>query len=133
MTIAVKSDSGGQSGSVQVNGTDSAFFRAGQAYPRSSSVADTATITLDPSTQGQVIRITTTAARTFGAPTNIVQDAMYTVILTTGGFTPSWNTAFKWPLGEQPSGLEAATYVFSFIGGAGNTLIPTGPGYKTGA
>lgn len=132
MTVSVKSDAGGTSASFQINGSDSFFLKLGQAYCKSSNPSDSATITWDPTTHGQILRITTTAARTFGAPTNITQDAMYLLVLTTGGFSPSWNVAYKWPSGEAPSGLENATYVFSFIGGAGNTLIPTGPGYKTG-
>lgn len=79
---------------------------------------------------GQIVEVTTAAARTFDAPTNVKKNVFYMLILTTGGHTPSWNAAYKWPV--VPSGLEAGTYIFTFVGGAGNSLIPTGPGYKTG-
>jgi hypothetical protein len=133
MTVTVKSDVGGTVGSIQVNGTDSAMFQAGQSYPKSGILTDAATVTWAPATQGQIVTLTTTAARTMGAPTTIIENAMYMLILKTGGFTPSWHTSYKWASGEAPSGLENATYVFSFIGGASNLMIPTGPGFKTGA
>ncbi|QEL64795.1 hypothetical protein OTERR_13190 [Oryzomicrobium terrae] len=107
-------------------------FKA-QQVPYAGALTDGATIAWDGDANGQVVSVTTAAARTFGAPTNIKQNALYVLILTTGGFTPSWNTAFKWPSGGAPSPLVSGVYVFTFVGGASNTLIPTGPGYLTGA
>lgn len=103
-----------------------------QQTPKNGTLTDAATIAWDGDTNGQVVSVTLTAARTMGAPTNIVQNAGYQLLLTSGGFTPAWNAAFKWPAGGIPTALVAGTYCFTFVGGAGNTLIPTGPGYLTG-
>lgn len=133
MTISLKSDAGGVTATLQVNGVDTAQFRQKQSYMISGTLTDGATVTWDCATTGQVAYLTTTAARTIAAPSNVVQGAAYILLLTTGGFTPAWNIAFKWPSGGTPSGLVSATYVFTFIGGATNTMIPLGPGYQTGA
>jgi hypothetical protein len=102
-----------------------------QQTPMNGTLTDAATVAWDGDTNGQVVKLTLTAARTMGAPTHITENNIYVLRLTTGGFTPSWNAAFKWS--TVPSGLENAVYVGSFIGGAGNTLIPMGDLYKTGA
>lgn len=113
--------------------TDQSKSFSAQQVPFSGGLTDAATIAWDGDTNGQVVSVTTSVARTFGAPTNIKQNALYVLVLSTGGFTPSWNTAFKWPSGGVPSALSSGVYVFTFVGGASNTLIPTGPGYLTGA
>lgn len=104
-----------------------------QQVPSSGTLTDAASVAWDGDSSGQVVTLTTSASRTFAAPTNIKRNGLYVLILTTGGYTPSWNSAFKWPSGGTPTSLDAGVYVFTFIGGAGNTLIPTGPGYLTGA
>lgn len=101
--------------------------------PSNGTLTDAATIDWNGTTNGQVVEVTTAAARTFGAPTNIQAKALYLLELNSNGFTPAWNAAYKWSAGGAPSSLSAGKYVFTFIGGAGNTLIPTGPGYLTGA
>lgn len=111
--------------------TDVAQTFTAQQTPMKGSLTDGATIDWDANDKGQSVKVTTAAARTFNAPTNIIEDNLYVLRLTTGGFTPAWNAAYKW--GTAPSSLESATYVFTFIGGPTSTLIPTGPGYKTGA
>jgi hypothetical protein len=102
-----------------------------QQTPSNGTLTDATTVAWDGDTNGQVVKLTLTAARTMGAPTHITENNIYVLRLTTGGFTPSWNSAFKWS--TVPSALENAVYVGSFIGGAGNTLIPMGDLYKTGA
>jgi hypothetical protein len=119
----VKADS-----AVQVNTAQT--FTA-QQTPMNGTLTDGSTVDWNGNTNGQVVKLTTAAARTFSAPTHIIENNLYVLRLTTGGFTPSWNAAYKWA--TVPSGLESATYTLSFIGGAGNTLIPMGSPYKTGA
>lgn len=102
-----------------------------QQTPMKGALTDGSTVDWNGNTNGQSVKLTTAAARTFNAPTNIIEDNLYVLRLTTGGFTPSWNAAYKWA--TVPSGLESATYTLSFIGGASNTLIPMGSPYKTGA
>lgn len=102
-----------------------------QQTPFKGALTDGSTVDWNGNTNGQSVKLTTAAARTFNAPTNIIEDNLYVLRLTTGGFTPSWNAAYKWS--TVPSGLESATYTLSFIGGASNTLIPMGSPFKTGA
>lgn len=102
-----------------------------QQTPMKGALTDGSTVDWNGNTNGQSVKLTTAAARTFNAPTNIIEDALYVLRLTTGGFTPSWNAAYKWDI--VPSGLVNATYTISFIGGPSNTLIPMGSPYKTGA
>ena len=129
----MKSDAGGTQASVQINGTDAVIFKAGQSIPKSGVLTEATTVAWDISTLGQVVSLATTGIKTIGAPSNVVQNAMYMLILDTGGHTPLWNTVFKWVAGEAPSGLADATYIFTFVGGAGGIMIATGPGFKTGA
>lgn len=103
-----------------------------QQTPMRGTLTDGANVDWNGDSHGQSVKLTTAASRTFNAPTNINEDALYVLRLTTGGYTPSWNAAYKWPSGGTPSSLSSGTYVFTFIGGSGNTLIPTGPGYLTG-
>lgn len=103
--------------------------------PKNGALVDAATIDWDcgSSGNGQVVEVTLTAARTFGAPTNVKPNAQYLLIINTGGFTPAWNAAYKWPTGGAPSGLANGKFTIPFIGGAGNTLIPLASGYMSGA
>jgi hypothetical protein len=96
-----------------------------QQTPMNGALTDAASITWDGDTNGQVVSVTTAAARTFAAPTNINQNAMYKLIITSGNFTPSWNAAYKWPSGTAPSSLTGVC-ILTFIGGAGNTLLSDG-------
>jgi hypothetical protein len=99
-----------------------------QQVPFSGTLTDGATVNWNADTNGQVVTITTAASRTFAAPTNITQNALYVLIITTGGFSPSWNSAYKWASGTAPSGLTGVC-IFTFVGGASNTLLSTG--YQT--
>lgn len=103
-----------------------------QQTAKFGSLTDASSITWDGDANGQIVAVTTAAARTFVAPANIIEHNLYLLSLTTGGFTPAWNTAYKWQAGSIPTSLVSGTYIFTFVGGAGNTLIPTGPGYLTG-
>lgn len=96
-----------------------------QQTPKNGTLTDGATVNWDADSNGQVVSVTTAASRTFAAPTNIVQNAMYVLVLTSGGFSPSWNAAYKWPSGSPPSGLTGVC-IFTFIGGASNTLLSNG-------
>ncbi len=123
---------------VQAYDADTAKLDVAQAWAavqtaKDGTLPDAASIVWDGDANGQVVACTLTAARTFAAPTNIRKSAQYILRLTTGGFTPLWNLAYKWPADGAPSSLESGTYIFHFLGGAGNTLEPTGPGYLNGA
>lgn len=96
-----------------------------QQTPMNGALTDGATINWNADSDGQIVSVTTAAARTFAAPTNIVQNALYILVITTGGFTPSWNAAFKWAGATAPSGLTGVC-IFTFIGGASSTLLSTG-------
>lgn len=117
---------------VKITGTKRAF--TAQQTPFGQSLTDSASgIDWNGDTHGCVVDVTLgDAGRVFNAPTNIVQRQPYILLLTTGGYTPAWNAAYRWASGATPSGLVNGTYSFSFQGGANNTLIPTGPGYLTG-
>ncbi|MBI3444568.1 MAG: hypothetical protein HY055_04250 [Magnetospirillum sp.] len=67
------------------------------------ALTDAATVTI--AITAQVWTLTTTAARTMGAPTGGTAGTAYLLVLNTGGFTPSWNTAFDWGTAGPPSGL----------------------------
>lgn len=123
---------------VQAYDADTAKLDVAQTWTavqtaKSGVLTDAANIVWDGDVNGQVVECTLTAARTFAAPTNIRKNSAYMLRLTTGGFTPAWSTAYKWPAGGTPTALEAGVYIYHFLGGAGNTLEPTGPGYKNGA
>lgn len=117
---------------IKVKGTKRTFTT--QQTPFGGSLTDSvAGIDWDGDTHGVVADVTLGGpGRVFNAPTNIEVGQPYILLLTTGGYTPAWNTAFRWASGATPAGLVSGTYTFSFQGGAGNTLIPTGPGYLTG-
>ncbi|CUW38797.1 protein of unknown function [Magnetospirillum sp. XM-1] len=83
-----------------------------QQTPLKAALTDQATVAWDCSA-AQVATLTTTASRTIGAPTNGVNGTSYRLVLTTGGYTPSWNAAFKFPGGTVPSSLTG-TCVFDF-------------------
>jgi hypothetical protein len=105
-------------------GTQETF--TAQQVPLSGTLTDAASIAWDGTANGQVVSCTLTAARAFAAPTNILAGAMYKLILTTAGFTPSWASAgFKFPNGTVPTNLSGVC-VFNFVGGASNILYCEG-------
>lgn len=98
-----------------------------QQAPIKGTLTDGATINWDADVNGQVVRVTLGGNRTMAAPTNIIQDAMYVIRVqqdATGGRTLAWDSAFKWPVAVAPTLTPEAggVDIFSFIGGAGNTL-----------
>ena len=105
------------------------------AYGNSNAVSTSSTFTYNPVTHGQVALITFTNAITvtMGAPTGIVEGAMFKLIFKDGDAlsrTYVWNTAFKFPSATSPvtlgNGNDGAYTIITFIGGAGNTLIYDG-------
>jgi hypothetical protein len=111
---------------------------SGQARPfylNTATVTTTSSYNFNAATSGQVVLITVTNAITvtFGAPTNVIEGAMYKFILKAGDTsarTYAWNAAFKFPAATAPltSGTttSGAYDVITFLGGASNTLIYDG-------
>lgn len=98
-----------------------------------ASVSTTSTYTFDGADQVREITLTNAITVTFGAPTGIVQHAMYKFILKAGDTsarTFAWNAAYKFPAAVSPLASGTVTSgafdVISFIGGASNTLIYQG-------
>ena len=83
-----------------------------QQTPLKAALTDAATVAWDCSA-AQVATLTLTAARAMGAPTNQVAGTSYRLVLTSAGFTPSWNAVFKFPGGTVPSSLTG-TCIFDF-------------------
>jgi hypothetical protein len=124
-TLGLAIGSNVQAYDVDTAKTDVEQTFTAQQTPMNGTLTDGATVDWNGDTNGQVVSLTTAAARTFNAPTNINQNALYVLVLTTGGFTPIWNSAYKWPDGTAPTGLTGVC-IFTFIGGAGNTLLSNG-------
>jgi hypothetical protein len=76
-----------------------------------TTLTDAATIAWDAA-QNQVTKVTLDGNRTFGAPTNQVDGAVYVLTIiqdaTTGGRTASFNAVFKFAGGSAPT-LSTAT------------------------
>lgn len=104
-----------------VKGTEREY--TAQQTPKKGTLTDGATVNWDGDSNGQVVYLTTAAARTMAAPTNINQGAMYKLVLTSGGYTPAFNAAYKFV--TTPASLTG-TCIFNFLGGAGNTLLCEG-------
>ena len=98
-----------------------------QQTPMSGTLTDAATVDWDGDTDGQVVTLTLGGNRTLAAPTNINQYALYVLRVAqdaTGGRTLAWNSAYKFPSAVAPTltATASAVDVFSFVGGAANTL-----------
>lgn len=104
-------------------------------YTNSQAVAAGASFTYNAQTHGQVANIAVSGAGTvtLAAPSNIVEGAMYKLVLKaadTQSRVYAWASAFKFPSGTAP--LVAGTQnlgaydVVSFLGGPSNTLIYQG-------
>lgn len=98
-----------------------------QQTPKNGTLTDAATIDWDGDSNGQVVGVTLGGNRTLGAPTNINQYAGYVLRVAqdgTGSRTLAWNAAYKFAGGTDPvlSTAASAVDIFSFIGGATNTL-----------
>ena len=89
----------------------------------SQALTDGATVSI--AITKQIWTLTTTAARTIAAPTGGAANTSYRLVLTTGGFTPSWNTVFKFAGGTVPTSLTGVC-VFDFFSPDGTTFYCTG-------
>lgn len=105
------------------------------AYLNTDTVSTTTSYTYDAATKGQVnlITLTNAIAVTFAAPSNIVEGAMYKLLLKAGDTnsrTFAWNSAYKFPgaASKLPTGTttSGAYDIITFIGGVSNTLIYDG-------
>lgn len=104
-------------------------------YKGDNAISTTSTFGYDPNANGQIAKITLTNAITisFATPSNIIEGAMYKLILEAGDTnarTFGWNASFKFPVATAPLTAGATTVgardIISFIGGAGQTLIYDG-------
>lgn len=98
-----------------------------QQTPMSGTLTDDTTVDWDGDVDGQVVTLTLGGNRTMNAPTNINQHALYVIRVVqdgTGSRTLAWNSAFKFPAATAPTltATAAAVDIFSFVGGASNTL-----------
>lgn len=71
--------------------------------PASQVLTDAATVGI--AITSQVWTLTTTAARTIGAPTGGVAGTFYFLEIVTNGFTPAWNSAFDFGAAGAPTAL----------------------------
>ena len=89
-------------------------------------LADGATVTWDCAI-AQVAKLAPAGNRVMGAPSNVLEGAMYLLRATqdaTGSRTLTWNAAYKFGGAGAPTltTTAAKTDFLSFVGGTGNTL-----------
>ncbi len=92
----------------------------GQAYGNVQTLTDASTIAWNMNSGGTAT-VTPTTNRTMGAPTNIQAGGTYLLRVISGGFTLTWNAAFKWPGGVAPTS-GGGTDVYTFVSFDGSTL-----------
>lgn len=92
----------------------------GQAGGNVQTLADASTIAWDMNLGG-IATVTPSTNRTMGAPTNIKAGGTYALRVISGGFTITWNAAFKWPGGVAPVST-GGTDIYSFYSFDGTTL-----------
>ena len=104
-------------------------------YGNTNTISATGTFNYNPVAHGQVTMITLTNATTvtFGAPTGIVEGAMFKFILKAGDTSNrsfAWSSNFKFPSGVAPltygTTNSGAYDIITFLGGPTNTLIYDG-------
>jgi hypothetical protein len=96
--------------SAKVDTTSVAVLGTAQQYTRThnfsaTTLTDAASIAWDAS-QNQVASVTLTASRTLANPTNMVNGAVYILIVKqngTGGWTLSYGANYKWPAAATPT------------------------------
>jgi hypothetical protein len=102
------------------------------SYSNAQTITATGNFTFNPLTNGQIqlITLTNAAVITMAAPTNIVEGAMYKIILKAGDTAArslAWNSAYKFPgAAAAVTSLSITTNaldVITFTGGPTNTLI----------
>ena len=98
-----------------------------------AAVSTTSSYVFDGADQIREITLTNAITVTFGAPTGIVQHAMYKFLLKAGDTsarTFAWNAAYKFPSATSTLASGTTTSgaydIITFIGGATNTLIYDG-------
>lgn len=107
--------------------TDTEQAWTAQQTPMNGTLTDGATINWNGDSNGQIVGVTLGGNRTLAAPTNINQYACYVLRVAqdgTGSRTLTWNAAYKFAGGTDPTLSTAASSVdiYTFIGGAANTL-----------
>jgi hypothetical protein len=100
-------------------------YTAAQNF-NATTLTDAATIAWDASAN-QVTSVEITASRTMGAPTNQVDGAVYVLMIkqdSTGGFTMSWNSVFKFAGGTAPvvTATASAKDVYVFLSDGTNMM-----------
>jgi len=102
--------------SAKVDTTSVAVLGTAQQYTRThnfsaTTLTDAASIAWDAS-QNQVASVTLTASRTLANPTNMVNGAVYILIVkqnSTGGWTLSYGANYKWPSAATPTITSTAS------------------------
>jgi hypothetical protein len=94
---------------VRANTNDTAYITPKMTADSAAFVTltDAATVAIDCST-GYNFMVVLTAARTFGAPTNMHDGQSITLEFNCGGFTPSWNAVFDFGLAGTPVPVTTA-------------------------
>ena len=110
--------------SAKVDTTSVAVLGTAQQYTRThnfsaTTLTDAASIAWDAS-QNQVASVTLTASRTLANPTNMVNGAVYILIVkqnATGGWTLSYGANYKWPSAATPTIAPGAnaTSILTFV------------------
>lgn len=102
-----------------------------QQTPFDGTLTDGATINWNCDSNGQVVSVTLAGNRTLAAPTNVNENAFYTLRIhqdATGSRTLTWDAAYKFPGGYEPplSTAASAVDIFTFVGGAANVMYCVG-------
>ena len=106
-----------QDSDLTVAGTDVAQEFSKTQNFNATTLTDGATIAWDASAN-QVTSVTLAGNRTMNAPTNLVDGAVYLLIVlqdSTGSRTLSWNSVFKWAGGTAPTLTTTASARDQFV------------------
>ena len=106
-----------QDSDLTVAGTDVAQEFSKTQNFNATTLTDGATIAWDASAN-QVTSVTLAGNRTMNAPTNLVDGAVYLLIVLqdgTGSRTLSWNSVFKWAGGTAPTLTTTASARDQFV------------------
>lgn len=87
-------------------------------------MTDASTVAWDVNVHGQFAKLTTTAARTIGAPTNMVANTFFGLEVVTGGYTPSWAAVFDWGAAGTPAGLTGTCTFIGWYNGTKMHIVP---------
>tara|TARA_A100000171_G_scaffold52842_1_gene73562 strand:- start:1298 stop:1936 length:639 start_codon:yes stop_codon:yes gene_type:complete len=106
-----------QDSDLTVAGTDVAQEFSKTQNFNATTLTDASTIAWDASAN-QVTSVTLAGNRTMNAPTNLVDGAVYLLIVlqdSTGSRTLSWNSVFKWAGGTAPTLTTTASARDQFV------------------